>query len=85
MIPTKSDDIAVTRSMLFEVRDELLTRINGFEHRIDGRFDRLQADIHRIALLVEDQNARNKFVLDGYASIYDRQEKLESRVKLLEK
>lgn len=63
-VPTAAE-VPVTRAMLGEVRTELL-------ERIDARFHELKADIHevkagmaRTMLLLEEQNARNKVVLDG--------------------
>ncbi len=38
----------------------------------------LKADVHRIALLVEEQNNRNKIVLDGMSHIFGRQDRLEA-------
>lgn len=55
-------------------------------HEVDRRFNQMDAKIemvlsavHKVALLVEEQNARNKFVLDGYKSLNDRLEKLERK------
>lgn len=31
----------------------------------------IKSELHRVALLVEEQNARNKYVMDGYAQIYE--------------
>ena len=47
---------------------------------MDSRFDKILSEVHRIALMVEDQNARNKYVLDGYTSLNDRLEKVEKKV-----
>jgi len=84
--------------MLFLVRDELKAKIDSLEARTDSleaRIDSLEAklesyfkkmmsEIHRIGLLVEEQNARNIIVLDGLRSLFDRQERLEARVRDLE-
>ena len=34
-------------------------------------FGQLKSELHRVALLVKEQNARNRYVMDGYAQIYD--------------
>jgi archaellum component FlaC len=31
----------------------------------------MKSELHRVALLVEEQNARNKYVMDGYAQLYE--------------
>ena len=71
------------------------TRFSKFDARMntfDARFDTLEsmiqsliASVHRTNAIVEEQNARNKFVIDGYKSVIDVQEDLNTRVKKLEK
>jgi hypothetical protein len=46
---------------------------------MDSKFDKVISEVHRIGLLVEEQNARNKFVLDGYTSLSDRLDKAENK------
>lgn len=50
------------------------------EAKFDSKFDRMMSEMHRIGLLVEEQNARNKFVLDGYTSIVDRLDKHDTEI-----
>lgn len=38
---------------------------------MDSQFADIKSELHRVALIVEEQNARNKFVMDGYAQIYE--------------
>jgi chromosome segregation ATPase len=69
--------------------DALEKRMGNLEKRMDNleqsmanlilEMQRLTAEVHRIGLLVEQQNANNRYVLDGYAMIYDRQDKLDDR------
>jgi hypothetical protein len=86
MTPRKSKDVPVTQEMLYEVRAELQHSIVSLESKmeskfksVDGRFDlidskfeKVLAEVHRVGLLVEEQNSRNRFVLDGYASLDER-------------
>jgi hypothetical protein len=89
--PKHSGQIPVTAKMLQKTRAELKSDITtlrletraGFK-KVDARFDTLeamisglQASIHRMQVLFEEQNARNVYVLDGYAS-------LDARLKVLE-
>ncbi|MEQ1664384.1 MAG: hypothetical protein ABL927_03310 [Bdellovibrionales bacterium] len=46
---------------------------------LDSKLEKILSEVHRIGLLVEEQNARNKFVLDGYTSLSDRLEKIENK------
>lgn len=69
--PLRSEQIPATSAMLYQMEERLT-------HRMESGFLSLRADIHeiksefhRVALLVEEQNARNKYVMDGYAQIYD--------------
>ncbi|MGE3975386.1 MAG: hypothetical protein AB7F59_12755 [Bdellovibrionales bacterium] len=67
----------------------LETKIDGVEQRLtlkmDTQFYELKSIIHKLTLIVEEQNARNVYVLDGYANLYDRQDRLESRMSDFEK
>lgn len=71
--------------------DEKFQQVDARFKAVDGRFDgiefkleKMSSDIHRIALLVEAQNAKNNYVLDGYAQLYDRQDRIEKRMDSLE-
>jgi hypothetical protein len=82
-VPTAAE-VPVTRAMLGEVRTELL-------ERIDARFHELEADIHdvkagmaRMTLLIEEQDTRNKVVLDGLVAVLARQERAEQRIGAVE-
>lgn len=59
------------------VKSEILSKMNS-------GFEKLSAQIHRIALIVEEQNARNKFALDGYVIVHEKQNILEKRVNEIE-
>lgn len=83
------------KSEITSVRLEMKAGFNSFGSRFnsnDARFDSIESKIeglisavHRTNAIVEEQNARNRYVLDGYASIYDNQKKTEVRVENLEK
>lgn len=105
--PVKSDNVPATKSMLFEVRDELKSDVRGLRHEMqasfkriearfeeqkarfekadakfekaDAKFEKMWAEVHRMGILYEEQNARNIYVLDGYTSINDRLEKVEKK------
>ena len=47
----------------------------------DARFEEQNAKIHRMLTLFEEQESRNKYVLDGYTSLNDRLEKVEDLVR----
>jgi chromosome segregation ATPase len=61
----------------------LETRIDALDAKIDSKFEIFMSEIHKIKILVEEQNAKNNIVLDGLTSLFARQERLEDRVSKL--
>lgn len=71
-------DVAGIKSKLNIVKSdiaEIKSDLSGVKSELSG----VKSELHRVALLVEEQNARNKYVLDGYAQLY---ELIESRLPL---
>jgi chromosome segregation ATPase len=62
-----------------EALDAKIGTVDSKIGTMDSKIEIVLAAVHRVGLLVEEQNARNKFVLDGYTSLNDRLEKLERR------
>lgn len=90
-VPTVSE-LPVTRAMLHGVRDELKSRIDQTNARIDqtnahidqtnasvvGMRAEVMAEVHRLGTLVEEQEARNRVVLEvvqGHAARFERIER----------
>ncbi len=46
-------------------------------HKVIAEVQKLSSEVHNTRLLMEEQNSRNIFVLDGYTSLSDRLSKLE--------
>lgn len=76
--PVRSRDVPATAAMLYEMEERLNTKIDSRFHEVKSEvhglkseMQALKSEMHRIALLTEEQNARNKFVMDGYAQIYE--------------
>ena len=77
----------------FERVDARFEQIDARFEQIDARFEQVEASIlslksevakvlaavHRVGLLVEEQNARNKYALDGYASLSERMDEWEKK------
>lgn len=62
----------------FKHIDARFERVEARFEKIDAQFERVEAkletvisSVHRVGLIVEEQNARNKYVLDGYAQLWD--------------
>jgi hypothetical protein len=73
--PIRSQQVPATTAMLYEMEERLTSRMDaGFESlrsEFKSDFGQLKSELHRVALLVEEQNARNKYVMDGYAPLYE--------------
>jgi chromosome segregation ATPase len=52
---------------------------------LDAKVESVLASVHSIKALMEEQDFRNRAVLEGYDQIYRRQEDYERRLKKLEK
>ncbi|MCB0407492.1 MAG: hypothetical protein KDD34_04750 [Bdellovibrionales bacterium] len=78
----------------FEAIDARFDKIDARFKLVDARFDKMESrfadiesllkkvlsEVHRIGLFVEEQNARNKYVLDGYTSVSDRLDRIEKKI-----
>lgn len=94
MPQAKAEAQPATRKMLSLVRDELRSEIRGLEQKMDSRFEHLESRFTqiescftqmdargaRMELLLEEQNANNRIVLEGLQALWQRQERLEKRV-----
>ena len=69
--PLKAKDVPATAGMLYAVCDELKADISRVELKVDAKFEALNVKIHQLALMVEEQNARNRVVLDGLDHIFN--------------
>ena len=75
------------RTEIQETKAELRAEIQDVKVELGARLGRVEAGLHevkaevaRVAFLVEEQNARNKVVLDALVSFIDRQDRLEERM-----
>jgi len=91
-VPSKSGDIAVTKRLLDLTKQEIKSDITSLRLETKAGFSKMGAEISdikaaifRIEALVEEQNSRNKFVLDGYTSVHDKMTSSDQRIENLEK
>lgn len=78
------------RAEVQEVRAEVHA-LKAEVHGLKAEIHEIKADIHeikggmaRMMLLLEEQNARNKVVLDGLVAVMARQERTETRLDRVE-
>lgn len=55
-------------------------RFDAMDRKMDAGFSDLKAGIQRMLVLMEEQNNRNKYVLEGNAALSERIDQLESSV-----
>ena len=75
------------RAEMHEMKGELRAEIGAVAVGLDGvraELSGVKAEVSRIACLMEEQNARNKIVLDALVSVIDRQGRVEQRVDSVE-
>ena len=65
--------------------DSRFTKIDGQFLAIDARFERLESILLSMKAMMEEQNSRNRYVLDGYNFLFDKAERSEKRLQLVEK
>lgn len=70
----------------FDKMEARFAEIDARFDKMEARFEKIEAKleqvlsaVHRIGLLVEEQNVRNKYVLDGYAQLYEQINKSKNR------
>lgn len=68
----------------FQKIDARFDKIDARFTEQDAKFDKLGGEIHRLAVLVEEQNAKNNIVLEGLRGLFDRQERVEKRTDQME-
>ena len=77
--------IPATLGIVVELRNEMISRFNG----VDARFEQLEAKVdarfHELKILIEEQNAKNDFVLDGLSFLHKAQERIEGRQDEIER
>ena len=83
----KSADLPVTQGMLTAVHKQIKASINSSEKKLESKINQVESkvelvlsEMHRMAVLMEEQNSRNRYVLDGYDSLYQRQDRVELRL-----
>lgn len=52
---------------------------------IDSKFEKLTSVLFEMKAILEEQNSRNRVVLDGYAHLFDKSTATDSRIENLEK
>jgi hypothetical protein len=58
----------------------LKTELKADNHRLEAGLHEVKAEVARVAFLVEEQNVRNKVVLDALVAFIERQGRLEQRI-----
>jgi archaellum component FlaC len=64
----------------FSEIDARFSQVDSRLNTFDSKFEQVLSEIARVGFLVEEQNSRNLVVLEGLTGLFQRQERLETRV-----
>ena len=82
--PKKSEELGVTIKLLELTEQKITKRITALQLEMKAGFANLDSKFSGMMILLEEQNARNRFVLDGYTSIHDKQISTDKRIEEIE-
>lgn len=68
----------------FESVDSQFKRIDARFDKLDSRFELMQSTLFGMKAMFEEQNSRNRIVLDGYTHMFHKQECSDVRIAALE-
>jgi len=72
----------------FSQMDAKFSQMDAKFSQMDAKFDLMMAEIHRVAISVDEQNHRNKIVLDSHELLYTKISNFEAesnqRFKIIE-
>ena len=83
--PRKSGEIFVNRAQLDALEASLSKKITSVSLEMKAGFAQIDSKLSQMLVLMEDQKAQNRFVLDGYASLHDEQNSMKTRIENVEK
>jgi len=86
-LESKIDALRADNHGLKADNHDMKADIHGLKADIHGMkadIHSMKADVHAIKLLVEEQNARNRIVLDGLSVYFEKAERIELRMNRLE-
>ncbi|MGK5090116.1 hypothetical protein WDW86_21410 [Bdellovibrionota bacterium FG-2] len=69
----------------FSQVDSKFSQVDSRFNQVDSKLERVLSDVARIGVIVEEQNANNRVVLEGLTGFWQRQERVETRVDEWEK
>ncbi len=69
----------------FSQMDARFKQVDSKFNQVQSQLDHVLSDVARIGFLVEEQNANNRVVLEGLTGLWQRQERVETRVDDVEK
>ncbi|MGE3387812.1 MAG: hypothetical protein AB7K41_13875 [Bdellovibrionales bacterium] len=74
------EEMASLRLEMSGFKESMREEMKAFRQEVKSDIAAMMAKIHQTHLLIEEQNNRNKIVLDGLTSLFARQERLENIV-----
>ena len=77
-LPTTIGMLQLTEKKILSKMSAEFKKVDTEFSQMDAKFDLMMAEIHRIGISVDEQNHRNKIVLDGYELLYNKINKFEA-------
>ncbi len=70
-------EVDQVRVEVAQLRAEVCFGFTQLRSEMESKFSEIKAMTHRTSLLVEEQNANNRIVLEGLQALWQRQDRLE--------
>ena len=61
--------------------DSKISNLDSKISSVDSKVESLTSIVHKLSLTIEEQNARNKVVLDGLTGLFSRQDRIEVKLE----
>ena len=68
----------------FAKMEARMDRLEAAIHALGARMERIEAAILRLTAIIEEQNHRNRYVMDGYSQMYQLNSSVDERLARLE-
>lgn len=68
----------------FRAIDHRFDRLESQFKGLNAKFDNLASDVSQIAIVAEEQNSRNRVVLEGLSQLWSKQAATERRLDIVE-
>ena len=83
-VDARFDQIDSRFSQMDSKFSQMESKFNSKFNQMDSKFEQVLSAVARVGTLVEEQNSRNSVVLEGLTGLWQRQDRLETRMDKVE-